>query len=248
MTRLRFRYTKVGKIRFIGHRDLARLWERALRRSALPVASTEGFSPRPKVHFGLALSTGFESLAEFIDVDLDDNDGGSEVVAAVTCDLSALADNLSALLPQGIDVEAAAIVERGPSLQASVGLCQWEIAIEGFDKGTLDDAVAKLLMSPSLVVQRERKSKITTVDIRPALERIDVIGPADVPGWDVGSTLTAQLQTSSPGFKVAELIDHLVDQPTDVRVRRTHQWILGDGVRREPLPAFAPAHTEVCAS
>lgn len=248
MTRLRFRYTKVGKIRFIGHRDLARVWERALRRSALPVASTEGFSPRPKVHFGLALSTGFESLAEFIDVDLDNTDGAAEVVAAVTSDLGALADNLSALLPVGIDVGAAAVVDRGVSLQAAVGLCQWDLAVEGVDPDTLGDAVAKLLSSPSLVVERERKGKTTIVDIRPALERVDVVGPADIPGWQTGSVLTAQLQTGSPGFKVSELIDHLVDEPTDVRVRRTHQWILGDGARCEPLPAFAPAHTEVCAS
>ena len=45
------------------------MWERALRRAALPVAYTEGFSPRPKLSFGLALSTGHESLGEYLDVD-----------------------------------------------------------------------------------------------------------------------------------------------------------------------------------
>ena len=59
--RLRVRYTKLGKVRFISHRDTARAWERAIRRAELPVAYTEGFSPRPKVHFGLALSNGHES-------------------------------------------------------------------------------------------------------------------------------------------------------------------------------------------
>ena len=45
--RIRFRFAKLGKIRFTGQRDVARMWERALRRAGLPVAYTEGFSPRP---------------------------------------------------------------------------------------------------------------------------------------------------------------------------------------------------------
>ena len=47
------------------------MWERALRRSGLPVAWSEGFSPRPLLSFGLALPTGGESLAEYLDVRLD---------------------------------------------------------------------------------------------------------------------------------------------------------------------------------
>ena len=46
------------------------MWERALRRSGLPVAWSEGFSPRPLLSFGLALPTGDESLAEYLDVRL----------------------------------------------------------------------------------------------------------------------------------------------------------------------------------
>ena len=68
--RVRFRYSKAGKVRFCSHRDLARVWERALRRARLPVAYSEGFSPRPKLSFGLALSTGYESVAEYVDVEL----------------------------------------------------------------------------------------------------------------------------------------------------------------------------------
>ena len=45
--RVRFRFSKVGKIRFTSHRDVARMWERALRRSRLPVALSQGFSPTP---------------------------------------------------------------------------------------------------------------------------------------------------------------------------------------------------------
>ena len=53
---VRLRYAKRGKVRWISHRDVARALERAFRITELPLAFTEGFSPRPKVSFGLALS------------------------------------------------------------------------------------------------------------------------------------------------------------------------------------------------
>ncbi len=69
--RLRFRFAKTGKIRFTSHRDVARMWERALRRSRLPVAWSQGFSPHPLLSFGLALPTGCESAGEYLDVRLE---------------------------------------------------------------------------------------------------------------------------------------------------------------------------------
>src|SRR5262249_60061441 len=65
---VRLQYTKHGKIRWIGHRDVARAMERAFRVSELPLAFSEGFSPHPHVSFGLALSTGHESDCEYLDL------------------------------------------------------------------------------------------------------------------------------------------------------------------------------------
>ncbi|MDQ1361654.1 MAG: hypothetical protein QOJ44_2031, partial [Acidimicrobiaceae bacterium] len=65
--RIRFRFSKVGKVRFTSQRDVARMWERALRKARLPLAYTEGFSPRPQLSFGLALPTCSESIAEYLD-------------------------------------------------------------------------------------------------------------------------------------------------------------------------------------
>ena len=238
MTRLRMRYTKLGKIRFIGHRDLARVWERALRRSSLRVASTEGFSPRPKVHFGLALSTGFESLAEFIDVDLE-----ADVEQPDLGDGFGLASELTAMLPDGIDVEAVAEVDRGQSLQSAVAVCRWTIAVEGVTTDHAHQAVEQLLGADSLMVERERKGGITKVEVRPSLAHLQVAGPVEVTGWSSGTELHAELRTEPPGLKVAELLAVLAPQAPDARVCRTHQWIEGDGVRLEPLPKMpTPAH------
>ena len=63
---VRLRFSKRGKVRFISHRDVARAFDRAFRIEQLPLAFTQGFAPRPKVSFGLALSVGHESDAVFV--------------------------------------------------------------------------------------------------------------------------------------------------------------------------------------
>ena len=82
--RLRVRYAKLGKVRFTSHRDTARIWERALRRVGLRVATSGGFTPRPRVSFGLALPTGAESLAEYLDVELVDGAADVESCGELT--------------------------------------------------------------------------------------------------------------------------------------------------------------------
>jgi radical SAM-linked protein len=105
--RIRFRFSKLGRIRFTSQRDVARMWERALRRARLPLAYTEGFSPRPQLSFGLALPTGAESLAEYLDVALD-----ADRAAEAGIDAAQLPAALNPLLPEGIEIEDAVVVER----------------------------------------------------------------------------------------------------------------------------------------
>ncbi len=135
--RLRMRYSKLGKVRFVSHRDSARLWERAMRKVELPVAYTHGFTPRPKLAFGLALPTGAESVAEYIDVDLAD---------AVELDPNdpQHAVSLSSALPEGMDVQLVAERSSGSgSLQESVVATTWELSGPGIDQVSIGDAAER---------------------------------------------------------------------------------------------------------
>jgi radical SAM-linked protein len=243
--RVRFRYTKLGKVRFTSHRDVARLFERALRRAQLPVANTEGFSPRPKMHFGLALPTGGESLGEYLDIDfreLDDPAGGLR-----PDQVDALAGILTPLLPIGLDLTGAAVIDRrSPSLQEAVVSCTWEIEVTGRSAPDLRAAAVELLAADSVPISRERKGKVVHDDIRPNVEEL-VVGD--------DCMLTAALATQPRGVRPAELIGALAalaggDALEAGRVCRTHQWIMLDGARREPLPpgATRAPHAEARAS
>ena len=56
--RYRIRFAKSGLLRWTSHRDLARLWERLVRRAALKLSMTEGFHPKPRIGFPSALALG----------------------------------------------------------------------------------------------------------------------------------------------------------------------------------------------
>jgi radical SAM-linked protein len=69
-TRIRIHFTKQGDLRWISHRDLARVWERLLRRANLELAFSQGFHPKPKVSFPSALTLGIEALDEVVELEL----------------------------------------------------------------------------------------------------------------------------------------------------------------------------------
>jgi len=235
--RLRVRFVKLGKVRWTSHRDVARMWERAFRRVRLPVAYTGGFSPRPKVSFGLALPTGCESLAEYLDVELaSDLDGPVE----------ALVPRLSAALPTGVDATAVGALEAGAgSLQELVSSCTWTVELPGAGSDDAGRLVREVLDAGALVVTRERKGRPVTDDLRPAVVSLTVAGTTPA-----GAVLEAELETQPRGVRPGELLAALEPSIELGLVRRTHQWIERDGARWEPLPPQATdaPHAEARAS
>ncbi|HRW39233.1 MAG TPA: TIGR03936 family radical SAM-associated protein [Aquihabitans sp.] len=230
--RIRVRFSKLGKVRWTSHRDIARVWERVIRRAGLPIAYSQGFSPHPKLHFGLALSTGHESLAEYVDLDLADDAPNLPGPA----ELDALPARLSAVLPVGIEVDAVGVIPTSTtSLQQAVESCEWDIEVRGAAVADLDAAVARVLAAPELVVTRQRKGKDVTDDIRPYVLDLAVVGPTDA-----GARLHAHLATQPRGLRVAELLS-VLGCGEEGAVRRTHQWTLVDGARTEPLAAASEA-------
>ncbi len=220
--RLRIRYTKVGKLRFIGHRDLARLWERALRRARLPVAYTEGFSPHPKLHFGLALPTTYESWAEYLDVDLD--------LDSTLVPVDVL-EHLGSSLPSGVEPVAWGVLGPGePSLQQAVVSCTWKLMVAGAPPPAVAERVSQLVEAATLPITRERKGRQTTEDVRPQLWALRVIGDGEE-----GVELEAELATQPRGLRPRELMGIMGPGLEERRVIRMNQWTMPDGTRREPL-------------
>lgn len=227
--KLRIRHTKLGKVRFTSHRDSARHWERAVRKAGVSLAYSGGFTPRPRMSFGLALPTGAESLAEYLDI---------ELAPGVEADLEDLATRFDAALPVGYEVTHVVPRDAGSaSLQEDVVACSWTIALAGVEAGELSSAITTTMAATTLMVDRERKGQRSTDDVRPAILDLS----ATTVAGDPRPHLCAMLATTGRGLRPLELVAALFPalDPVDTaaRVLRTQQWIERDGSRREVIPA-----------
>jgi radical SAM family uncharacterized protein/radical SAM-linked protein len=116
VARYRFTFRKLGSARWLSHRNVMDLLERALRAAAAPVRYTEGFNPHIRLSMGPALALGYEALAEHFDV---------ECHAAVPDETIARAN---AVLPEGLEITACAPLAPGePSLGKQVAACRYRI-------------------------------------------------------------------------------------------------------------------------
>jgi radical SAM-linked protein len=228
---VRLRYTKRGKIRWISHRDVARALERAFRVTQLPLSFTEGFSPRPKVSFGLALSTGHESEAEYLDL-----------VFAQEVDLDPLLASLTEALPEGMSVTGAApLIERAPALQEAVTAVVWRVEPVTADGAPVDASelgahVSRALEMPALPTSKRRKGRDVEEDVLPFIRRCELRETFPV---SLEMELITQPRSAKPGEILAGIAS-ATGYPGglgEAQVLRTHQWIERDGTRLEPLTA-----------
>ncbi len=170
--RLRIRYAKRGRLRFSSSRDFQRALERALRRTALPMAFSAGFHPHPKISYANAAPTGTASEAEYVEISVTDRLDPERVRAA-----------LDEALPPGLDVLE--VVEAAPGaladrLQAS----DWQVQLTGVPLERLEGAVGQLLSAERVEVTRMMATGPRTFDVRGAL-----VAMVASPGQEAGCAI-----------------------------------------------------------
>jgi radical SAM-linked protein len=156
--RLRIRYAKRDRMRFTSHRDVARALERALRRAALPMAYSAGFSPHPKVSYAGASPTGVASEAEYLEIALAERREPDDVRRS-----------LDAALPPGLDIVEVVEARPGASLGDRIAASRWRIELREVDPAEVETAVARFLALETVPVERLMKDGSRTVDARAAV-------------------------------------------------------------------------------
>ena len=199
--RLRLHYAKRGRLRYSSHRDFQRAFERALRRAAVPMAYSAGFSPHPKVSYAGAAPTGVASEAEYLELGL-----------AQRGDPQRLRDALDASLPPDLDVlevvevpppppntKAPALADR---LQASV----WEVRLDGVTAAEAGSAVAAFLAAERAEVSRMTKNGIRTFDARAAVVSLGVADAPDPVGSPVCAILRLVVRHVTPAVRPDDVL------------------------------------------
>ncbi len=160
--RLRVRYAKRGPLRFSSHRDFQRAFERALRRSGVPMAYSAGFSPHPKISYSGASPTGVASEAEYL-----------EIAVTERVDPAALRDALDASLPHGLDI-LEVVEAAGGSLPDRLTASRWRIVLPGVSGDAAAAAVRTFLAADEVLVVRRLKDGQRTLNARAPVVRAEV--------------------------------------------------------------------------
>ncbi len=162
----RIEYEKVGRLRFLGHLDLAAAFDRALRRAELPVAYSKGFHPRARLTFVRPLPVGLAGLHELCGIDLDEH-----------IDSAAIGKRLHKQLPHGLNLLSAQVLPRQKrSPFADLNQVEYVVDIDPDEVGAdeLAEAVREFLDRDNIEIKRETKSRLCTVDIRPGTHMLAV--------------------------------------------------------------------------
>ncbi len=204
ITRIRVTYTKGESLRFTGHLDIQRLWERLLRRSGLPIRYSQGFHPRARLNLASALPLGFISDAEMLDFWMDKPRPVDEIKQA-----------LSSAAPPGLIIQSVeGISMSDKSLQSQMHASEYEITFFDPQSGEkLQEKISELLAADEISRTRRNKS----YNLRPLILDLAVI-QLESDEWELGMRLLAEPgQTGRPD----EVLEEMGYQNTDVLVKRT---------------------------
>jgi radical SAM-linked protein len=206
--RIRLTYAKLGNLRFIGHLDLQRLFEHALRRTNLPLRYTHGFNPHLRINLASALPLGFIGEAEQMDFWLD-----QEV------SLDEISIRLKKSLPAELILKDLKVIDnQQPSLQASLLSSDYEVLLPAdLDPQTLRAKFNALLAQETLPVQRRKK----TVDLKNLLISMQLENEEHQPLLKI-SMKSTPLENGRPD----ELLELLGLDPADCQITRTKMTFL----------------------
>lgn len=164
MFKLRLRYSKIGLVRFISHRDLMRVFFRAFSRANLPVSYSQGFSPHPRVEFCPPLKVGMEGLKELMDVRLSQPVKAKQAIS-----------QLNKVMPEGIRINDAKILPDGaPSLGKSIEQAEYRLFLSK-DSVISQKEIENFLSTSEFWVEKQKKGEIKKINVRKGVADLKLV-------------------------------------------------------------------------
>jgi len=188
-------------MRFASHLDVARAFERGVRRAGLPVAHSAGFTPHPKISYAGGAPTGVASEAEYLSLGLTSRNEAETV-----------RERLNAALPDGIDVID--VTEDAGGLQASLlTASEWHVVLPGLPPQAVTPAIQEFLALEHAEVERLTSKGMRRMDARAAVISIDVAS-----GGPVADAASGASGGSSSSTALRMVVKHTVPavRPDDV--------------------------------
>jgi radical SAM-linked protein len=179
-------------MRFASQLDVARAFERGVRRAGLPIAYSVGFTPHPKISYAGGVPTGVASEAEYLSLLLTSRTGAD-----------AVRERLNAALPDGIDVIA--VTEDTGGLPASrLTASEWQISLPGLPPDNVVPVAEDFLALTEAPVERLTSKGLRRMDARAAVVSLDVR-----PDASAGTTLRMVVRHTVPAVRPDDVLNAL---------------------------------------
>lgn len=164
--KVRIKFSKTGHMKFVGHLDTMRYFQKALRRSGLPVAFSGGYSPHMIMSFAAPLGVGTTSLGEYFDMELTETVPTDEIER-----------RLNKAMTEGVSVRSARKVEDGKASTAMALVAAADYLVR-FRSGKepvsfWQEKIAGFIGQEQIIVTKKTKRSEKTVDIRPYIYQMD---------------------------------------------------------------------------
>ncbi len=162
--KIRVKFSKNGPVKFLGHLDTMRYFQKAVRRGGIPIAFSGGFRPHMIISFAAPLSVGVTSDCEYFDMELSGEMMPSEIVR-----------RLNGTMVEGFRVLHAGKVPEGKKYNAMAltAAVDYQVTLKNWqEKGELAGRAEAFYGQPSIQIGKETKSGPKTVDIRPGIYKI----------------------------------------------------------------------------
>ena len=214
--RLRVVYSRGEALRFISHKDEFRMWERALRRTLLPVAYKQGFNPQPHIQFAAPLAVGCCGHAEHMDFRLSHRVPVAEIER-----------RLATKLPPGVTIRSMDEVPvKSRPLQGLLTGADYRIRVLAPATATGPQAVQDFLNRDTVWRERERKGHRYRYNLRPLVHRLEWEG-FDAAGQCHGLRLRVQMVEGATG-RPDEVVDELSLSEHALVIERTRLYFASE--------------------
>ncbi len=157
--KIRIKFTKTGCMKFIGHLDIMRFFQKAIRRSGLPIAFSEGFSPHMIMSFAAPLGVGVTSSGEYFDMELTEEISSAEIT-----------DRLNREMVEGMQVISARKIPEGKAGKAMSLVAAADYVVrfrEGMELKDWEKCLDDFFRQDKFVILRKTKRSEKETDIRP---------------------------------------------------------------------------------
>ncbi len=175
MNKIRIKFQKYGPIRYIGHLDVMRFFQKAIRRAGIDVSYTSGFSPHQIMSFASPLGVGMESRGEYMDIQVNSLPAPRE--GKSVCDV--LVEDLRRVCVEGLEpVSARILPDTAKNAMASVAAASYTVRFrEGREPGGFcalpeagrQDKIRAFTGQERIPFVRETKKGAREIDLRPGI-------------------------------------------------------------------------------